>query len=206
MVYKPSGLKQKSVLAVFLAAAFSSAAFAGPAGRQGVVDQGSPSDVPSQTADGAPIPTGAEELSVLQSQVAVLKAQAEIAKLKSDIRAADNGGAGGAGGPMGIPSLPPGAVPPGPGGGRMGGHGGAQGQPVPAADLPPGADVSGVMLISGYDGKFSAKIQSDGGPVTVAKGSTVTIMGESWVVSSVGSGGVDLVTMGRHPKNIHMGP
>jgi type IV pilus biogenesis protein PilP len=201
VVHKPSGLKQKSVLAVFLAAVFSSTAFAGPSGRQGSADQVGASDAPSQTADGAPIPTGAEELSVLQSQVAVLKAQAEIAKLKSDIRAADNGGAGG---PMGIPSLPPGAVPPG--GGRMGGHGNVQGQPMSAPDLPPGADVSGVMLISGYDGKFSAKIQSDGGPVTVTKGSTVTIMGESWLVSSVGSSGVDLVTTGRHPKNIHMGP
>ena len=205
MVHKPSGLKQKSVLAVFLAASFSSAAFAGPAGRampvgQGVVDQGGPSDVPSQTADGAPIPTGAEELSVLQSQVAVLKAQAEIAKLKSDIRAADNGGAGGAGGPMGIPSLPPGAVPPG------GGRGVGQGQPLQTSEIPPGAGLSGVMLISGYDGKFSAKIQADGGPVMVTKGSIVTIMGESWQVSSVGSSGVDLVTMGRHPKNIHMGP
>jgi len=201
VVHKPSGLKQKSVLAVFLAAVFSSVAFAGPSGHaasggQGVVDQSASSDIPSQTADGAPIPTGAEELSVLQSQVAVLKAQAEIAKLKSDIRAADNGGVGG---PMGVPSLPPGAVPPG-------GRGVGQGQPTQASDLPPGSDVSGVMLISGYDGKFSAKIQSDGGPVTVTKGSTVTIMGESWVVYSVGSSGVDLVTMGRHPKNIHMGP
>jgi type IV pilus biogenesis protein PilP len=183
-------IKKKTVLAVLFSLIPVWHAFA---------DEAQLGQAQTQTVDGAPIPAGgAEELSVLQSQIAILKARAEIAKLNSDIRAADSGAGSGGGVPMGIPALPPGVV--GPSSAK-----GAQQGVVRPPEIFSGSVDGGVAQISGYDGKFSAKIQTDSGPLSVVNGSKVMIMGEDWVVYSIGSNGVDLVSSGKHPKTMHMG-
>jgi type IV pilus biogenesis protein PilP len=194
-----------------LAAIFSTAsmcAVAAPGGQtQGLEQQiqqqpAMAQQSPAQTTDGAPVPQdGVEELSVLQTQIAILKAKAEIAKLNSEIRANDSG-VGSM--PIGVPAMPPGVSPSGKGFQQ----GGAMRPPEVPVDLNAGNGggmSSGVALISGYDGKFAAKIQSDSGTVSVEKGSTVSIMGENWTVLSVSTSGVDLTTSGKHPKAMHMG-
>ncbi len=182
-------IKKKTVLAVLFSLIPAWHAFA---------DEAQLGQAPAQTVDGAPIPAGgAEELSVLQSQIAILKARAEIAKLNSDIRAADSGAGTGGSVPTGIPALPPGVI--GPSSAK-----GAQQGAVRPPEIPGSVD-GGVAQISGYDGKFSAKIQTDSGPLSVVNGSKVMIMGEDWVVYSIGSNGVDLVSSGKHPKTMHMG-
>lgn len=122
------------------------------------------------SADPAVAQGGSDELGALQTQIVQLKAEAEIAKLKAEIANAGKDQAkAGIGAPMAAgSSLAPVVVP-----------AARHGEAVPMRAL----------LVSSYDGRFTAVIDVGGRPIRVRKGDVVV---HGWRVLNISRLGVEL--------------
>ena len=117
---------------------------------------------------GGPSASDADRLGALQSQIQVLKAEAEIAKLNADIANAgkDQAKAGGMIEPAAAGTLGPVVVPPA-----------QRNEPMRA------------LLVSSYDGRFTAVIDVAGRPIRVRKGDVIV---HGWRVLNISRMGVEL--------------
>ncbi|MCY1214553.1 type IV pilus biogenesis protein PilP [compost metagenome] len=123
-------------------------------------------------------PSDAPELAVLQSQIALWKARAEIAKYKAEVRRAEDS-----------LSAAPAGVPPAAGmpsislAGPMPAGGVAERSPRLAPEAPR------LVSLRAFDGQYSAMVDVNGRTVPVQAGDTLD---GGWKVVSVGDGGVKL--------------
>ena len=125
----------------------------------------------------APAQSDAEQLSTLQSQLAVLKAQQEVERVKADIRKLT------------------GDAPPFPSDVANQAKGGA---PVPqqGAAQPRGSAAPAIYIVSvsGFGSAREAAISINGRMTTLGLGAGTTLLGATWVVTKISETGVTLVS------------
>ncbi len=136
----------------------------------------------------------AQELSVLQSEIAIAKAKKQLRELKDDGSSAPGVGMGMPGQPPGMfGAMPAGAMPPTT----------SNAAPASVAAAPvhvPGIEDAKVVAIEAYDGQFLARISIDGSVIAVRRGDVL----RGWRVVSIDAGTV-LLAHGRRLHSIPIG-